>query len=158
MIEHVTNGDFETGDLTGWTPSGTVTVSGSPGSYIANITGGRAYILQSVDLTNINSLTFLNYRGTNGVVLIDDVSVLSGFFDADWTTHTIDVSRYTGTHVIKFKNSASSGTLWSIDNVSALEYAKAMTLAANARTKTITATTRATLNSTRRTVSIGVSE
>ncbi len=122
MGERVTNGSFDSG-LSGW---GTVIVDGDgaayvntgpwdPGIYYCYISGwgegAMSAITQTVDLTNVNTLTFDSWGsidtdsgpGVGGGLYIDDV-----FYEAivnageDMVPHSVDVSALTGNHVIKF--------------------------------------------------------
>ena len=119
----VTNGDFETGDFTGWTVEGggdewSATVgtsyaySGSYGCKLhAKAPAGApftyAQIKQDVDLTDVDELEFY-YKIPNLVdnarfkVYIDSNCVLNIGSTSDWKYCSVDVSEYEGTHVVKF--------------------------------------------------------
>lgn len=122
MGERVTNGNFDSG-LSGW---GTIIVDGDgaayattglwdPGVYYCYISGwgggAMSAITQTVDLTNVDTLTFESWgsidgdsgSGYGGGLYIDDV-----FYEAivnageDMVSHSVTVSALTGNHVIKF--------------------------------------------------------
>jgi len=117
----VTNGDFETGDLTGWTADGTNGVTGIEvgtdyahnGTYGCKIpaSGDRTWrsIKQDVDLTDVDKLEFWYWSdGTSSnapfMLLIDGSEKWSTYGDHDWTYVEIDVSSYSGEHTIEFQS------------------------------------------------------
>lgn len=73
MVERVTNGGFETGDFTGWTEYQNSTVSSSVAHagtysnriYVSGDPGPSAGTYQFINLTNVDSLSFWYYIGTN---------------------------------------------------------------------------------------------
>jgi len=120
MGERVVNGDFADG-LTGWTPS-----SGCPyrtwevGIYdepppLCYVTSYNAdcttCVSQSVDFTNVDALTldvriYVDFGGGNngwGRIYIDDEIVWESSDNIEeWSSLSIDVSSYSGTHLLKF--------------------------------------------------------
>lgn len=132
----IVNGDFETGSFTGWDYVPTASVTGGAaysGSYGAAISHDNyppyqnmeriAGIYQMVDLTSVNSLEFYCampvYTGGGAYawahVWIDENTTLwespsgasSGSFP--YAYHDVDVSNYSGSHVINFGSAADTG-------------------------------------------------
>ena len=143
----LTNGDFETGDLTGWGTGGDawgyitsiVEVTDEDpysGNYCASFTNvsteDPVYITQSLDVTNVSSLIFWRkwYEDGNNVgvmtISIGDINVATYTESEDgahtYTQKTIDVSEYTGSSTIKFALTVDSEVepavcLYYLDNV-----------------------------------------
>jgi len=120
----VTNGDFETGDLTGWGVynqgafDSDVSVGSSyahSGNYGCRLygEGGDVDINQSVNFTNVDTLSF--YYKINYVLLGLGDAKFEVYIDSDcvfnltnpsttnWIYKEINVSGYSGTHTLKFK-------------------------------------------------------
>lgn len=140
----VTNPSFETGDLTGWTASGsngTAAWTGTDshtGTYAATLTTTppapstiSETVSQTVDVTNVNSITFYasvieatspftTFTVSVGGTVVQTLTATSG-----WTQYTIDVSDLTGSQLLEFKvessNSPGSEITVYIDNVEAFE-------------------------------------
>lgn len=146
MAEEITNGGFETGDLTGWSKyertGGYVDIitDAHSGIYslevnvISDSNEELAYIAQSVDLTDVDSLTFwymyeffeeipVSYEWS---VWIDNrTKIASGTDDVlSWTYKSIDVSAYSGSHTIKFQSRAYDDgygdSYFYVDDISAI--------------------------------------
>ncbi|RLI77268.1 hypothetical protein DRP04_11670, partial [Archaeoglobales archaeon] len=115
----VTNGDFETGDLTGWDVStsdyGKVEVKGEAahsGSYGCELYAPRwewAKIAQMIDLTGVDYITFYfkadgyNPQYGNFEVYIGSDKVYEHLGASDWCYVEIDVSGYTGDQTLWFR-------------------------------------------------------
>ena len=130
--ERVTNGDFETGDITGWAIEGEVyyyNVSDWDdieeqdwGGYILGIQRdesdeGYGGISQTIDLTNVSKLTF-DFESYNSAshnlyiyIKIGDSELIPVLYEGDdngstyeeWLTHAeVDVSSYTGEQKVSF--------------------------------------------------------
>ncbi|MFA5715603.1 MAG: carbohydrate binding domain-containing protein [Candidatus Paceibacterota bacterium] len=111
---HVTNGDFETGTMTGWTSvpgDGTIvadSVFKKSGTYSTKLeypgSGNIPYITQYINLDNVSTISFYSYVWYGGKCYID--STLHGVPPSstfgDWILNTIDVNSLTGWHTIKF--------------------------------------------------------
>lgn len=112
----LTNGDFETGDLTGWAASGdgSVTVTSETafhGTYsckISNSYAGITYVSQDVDLTDVDLLEFW-FKITSpaywAYMTIDESwEWAEGSEDlfTTWTHKIFDVSGYTGVKTLSF--------------------------------------------------------
>jgi len=111
------NGDFETGDLTGWSSGGTGTAtvgtdyahSGTYGCQLASFQGNNeAWISQSIDMTDADTLTFwyygVSFGAGNFAVYIDGSSVWStSSTTSGWVQVSLDVSSYTGSHDVNFQ-------------------------------------------------------
>lgn len=122
----VTNGDFETGDFTGWShnnnPSSNVVVQitsdAHNGSYAAKLQsykpsstfyGPYAQLWQTVDLTDVDEISFY-YKFSKSSS--DASGSLEFYIDSDkkyegtsggWTQVAVNVSDLTGNHTIKFE-------------------------------------------------------
>ena len=116
-MDKVVNSGFETGTFSGWTQTGASIVNtiSHSGTYSAKLSSSKAsvsQVQQTVDLTNVDQLSYY-YRidqVTTGWldIYIDSTKVATYNTVTSWTKGTIDVSSYTGTHVIKVV--AGSGT------------------------------------------------
>jgi hypothetical protein len=111
----VTNGDFETGDLTGWTADSAFSNSYAPlqfnGSYCALIysyDGFGSSLTQIMDLTNVDVLSFYgrNEGGASDAfeIYFDGVLVYTNALNIinTWKKFEIDTSSYNGSTEIKF--------------------------------------------------------
>ena len=117
----IINGDFETGNLNGWSTWGTVdpwTISSDSyeGTYsTASDYGIYENIKQTIDFTEVSTVTFyskvIGYSFGDfrfGAYMDSTSSTLgtclwsAGAGEHDWTLRTIDVSGYTGYHTINF--------------------------------------------------------
>jgi hypothetical protein len=126
----VVNGDFETGDLTGWTSSsGSVLGSqyayeGSYCGFIFDESAAGSWISQDVDLTGVNALTYYAmYIGCNSadiLVYIDGSLAQTGAATETpyYGFNSLDVSSYSGVHTVKF--AALYDEDFEIDNVEAM--------------------------------------
>lgn len=139
----VINGGFETGDFTGWTKiganpamgifgPGTYTHSGSYGLRIMQMFAGTCGVQQSIDCSNYNNLSFW-YKNTDqgsgyGVlkVYIDD-DLKHSLGGSSWINYHLDISNYSGSHVIKFMSSASNMCV-AFDDVELSDYESSITL------------------------------
>lgn len=111
-VDVVSNGGFETGDFTGWIlRNGFVTSywshSGTYSGVMYSYDGFGADLAQTVDLTNVNVLSFyaMNTNGASGdtYVYFDNVLVYTGDADTDsWTYMEIDTTSCSGPTVVKF--------------------------------------------------------
>jgi len=136
--ERITNGDFETGDFTGWVYGGNMSpnVIYSPpwaaeaiyaGTYSVQLwafMGEDSTVSQSVDFTGISTLTFWwaapDPTGVYKVSVDGNSATLIGG-STDWAQETIAVSGYEGVHTLTFTRDtggSSMGSLY-IDDVSA---------------------------------------
>jgi len=124
MTERIVNGDFATGDFSGWNFSAapdpdrwSADVDGSGesayGFVLMHIVDDVICLEQSIDFSGVTAVVFnariyeSRWSGTPpyGVfrVLVDDTVVLT--IDADyydWTAFTADVSGFYGVHALKF--------------------------------------------------------
>lgn len=126
--ERIINGGFETGDLTGWGSYsydfGEVGVnsydpySGSYSAYIYRDYDQDARLYQTINLTDVEKITYF-YRWGGGSVKIDTTTVASHSYVSGWTYSEIDVSSYSGDHLLDFHEDEDCSSLV-IDNVSAL--------------------------------------
>jgi len=95
--EQITNGDFETGDTTGWDELGGIVTTDNPhsGTYCAQIypSGSRALIQTLASTPRVECITSFNFwhrRGRNSVVLVEyadgtDTGYISiPYSDPDW--------------------------------------------------------------------------
>lgn len=154
--ERVTNGNFDQYPaFTGWT---TGAYGGTPGVVYGDLTNtpsngyvdmyvysntpsteAFAYVSQSVDLTNVNTLAFdakWSERSTYGQVLeiyIDSnlITTLDVYDDilSSWSTKSIDVSSYTGSHNIIFRlRVADAYVRLQLKGISAIAYTTPVTV------------------------------
>jgi hypothetical protein len=126
----VVNGDFETGDMTGWTSS-SGSILGSEyaydGSYCVLLfseSGPNSWISQDIDLTGVSVLSYYAaYMGGNEEhlpVYIDGSVASTGEAGPypDYFYNSIDVSSYSGVHTVKFFASADDD--FELDNIEAM--------------------------------------
>jgi PKD repeat protein len=141
--ERVTNGNFETGDLSGWefTPDpdewtwyAAVATDEDPmyAFCISDYPETIVTMRQSVDFTNVNNLSFLAQIYTFKIyesppyaifsVLIDDDVIMTTDDDYhDWSEFNLDVSRYTGVHNLSFRlQGGDYSGAWFIRGISAI--------------------------------------
>ncbi len=115
-----TNPGFETGNLNGWTSGGTTLISSSTshsGSYSCHLdmTGTQEtdYISQSIDLTNVGTITFWGYGEGNTwpfYIYIDGILYkTSNAVSNTWTLYTVPVSGYSGAHTFTVKWNGGPG-------------------------------------------------
>jgi PKD repeat protein len=122
MGERVTNGNFADYSFDGWTlvndGSGWDTyldLNNDDDHVFAQMQNEKSSstvvsIAQSVDLTNVDTLSFLYYNYTsmsispavNGSLYIDSTRIMYFSRTWNWTDVEIDVSSYTGNHTITF--------------------------------------------------------
>lgn len=111
MTERVTNGSFETGDITGWSGRNASANSYYPAKdgtwscLIYDNSGGELW--QTIDLTDVNILSYWakNESGAGADVLVkfDDVLVQTGSTgSSSWLYNEIDTSSYSGNIVVEF--------------------------------------------------------
>lgn len=116
------NGDFETGDLTGWDSYESYSiVTGHDSTYAVQVYSSgwnSAYVYQQVDLTDIDLLSFYFKApsisfGTPGVY-IDNYNIENRLWAAYvtdvWEYIEIDVSEYSGDHYFIFRASDGGGS------------------------------------------------
>ncbi|KQC07396.1 MAG: hypothetical protein APR55_04010 [Methanolinea sp. SDB] len=114
----ITNGDFETGDFSGWTTENGTTIYTSTykvGSYSARLMappGSPASIEQSVDLTDVDVISYWCKRYAYGElrIYIDDTQVAAYSDALDRQYETLEVSGYSGIKTVKFQSYAT-GTI-----------------------------------------------
>lgn len=127
IVNLVTNGDFETGDTTGWTKVqggnteiavyGYAAHSGSWGLFLGmgNV-GDAGYVSKSIDIYSASNLTFwYNAQMSSGrfvdVMMDSDViyTIDNTMGDGAWHQVTVDVSAYNGgTHTLKIMTRRTS--------------------------------------------------
>lgn len=110
MAEEITNGDFETGDMTGWSGRNAWVAAYQPyeGTYQAIIidqdtfNGGELW--QDVDFTNVATLSYYarSELETTCYVKIDGSVVQSESALSSWAYYEIDVSGYSGVKTLEF--------------------------------------------------------
>ena len=139
MVERIVNGDFTDG-LTGWSSGSAcaggdwqISIHDDPPLYCAIssfASGCITYLSQSVDLTNVNNLTFdargwiwPDFCGAGWIrAYVDDTIVWESLINiANFTAQNADVSIFTGAHTIKFSvYGVDCGTRMDIMDVSAI--------------------------------------
>jgi PKD repeat protein len=124
--EQITNGNFETGDMTGWAVFGSPAPSANTtqvhtGTYSAILPDYYYYsnISQNVDFTGVTNLTFWDFHyGTGMTIKVDnDIIYTFSVTDTEWAYKDIPVS-YTGVHKLTFIGNQDNN-FW-IDDISAL--------------------------------------
>lgn len=125
------NGDLETGSLSPWVSSGGWNGIGSYYStyhlYISINVGQTGYCYQSVDLTNVDNLTFelysdvYTYSNSYFFVAVNESSNRiwqRGYTPKSvWTEYTIDVSGYSGVKNVYFGGYSGTGLWGGYDNI-----------------------------------------
>jgi hypothetical protein len=142
--ERVFNGNFSTGNTSGWLVNN---LGGSHGVIYSNqqayvfpvgdlnyavgigifVDGGPCSISQNIDLTNVNNLTFWSEMPPYGIircrVYIDGVVIWErngGIGDWNGERANINLNHYVGLHTIKFEASSVSYSVWDLTNISAI--------------------------------------
>jgi hypothetical protein len=132
----ITNGDFETADFTGWSPTGTVKVTAAQnhtpggsfsgainnGSFSQTVTGtsaGLSYVLSYWLQTNLTGHPTNNFEvDWNGVAIPG--SVLLDSTDFPWTEFDFTVTA-AGNDVLKFQGDPPFLGFWAVDDVTLTE-------------------------------------
>lgn len=130
VIERVTNGTFETGNLNGWSLTGSpiINTGAYSGTYCAKLTtSGPQALYQTIPVTPGKTYTFSAYTNvlTNSGVLeiLNGSTVLSSVTatSSSWTKYTTSVVAPAGVSQLTFKIRTDNNKSIKVDNVSILE-------------------------------------
>jgi hypothetical protein len=122
--EQTTNGDFETGDFTGWEHSTyPICYIADYDTYFLYFSNGT-YVSQNIDFTGVENVTFEALLSATSHLEVYVDSDLIETFDgyAGWSSYSVPVS-YSGVHTLKFVSTAANHVR--LDDISAISIAGA---------------------------------